>query len=336
MELWSKLLGPSKNGPKLLTLLVSSPRPAGGHSVVAVAFKANSGVIDHKAEVTPLTVRRHTPTYMRERGGASLDLLGKHVAILGCGAVGSVVADVLAAAGVGRLTLVDHDDYSEDNIFRHVLEPLWIDAHKVYGLQSQFERRYPGIQVEAIATIGQVWLKTADLTIFDGIVLALGMPTLERWFSRALRRTKRPLPVVFTWLEALDLGGHSVLTWSDNEGCLDCLYRDDEGQAVLHPRTSFLEPDQQVSRNLTGCTSVFVPFGALQSQRTALMAVEHLLTALGGSTNPSYRYWVGEGTAAAKQGLGTTAWWKAAHATPYSEATLRVFGRPCRYCRGAS
>lgn len=30
LELWSKLLGPSKNGPKRLALLVSIPRPAGG------------------------------------------------------------------------------------------------------------------------------------------------------------------------------------------------------------------------------------------------------------------------------------------------------------------
>ncbi|MBS7690741.1 ThiF family adenylyltransferase [Pseudomonas lalucatii] len=51
--------------------------------------------------------------YMRERGGASLELLGKQVAVLGCGAVGSVVADALAAAGVGKLILVDQDEYSK-------------------------------------------------------------------------------------------------------------------------------------------------------------------------------------------------------------------------------
>lgn len=336
LELWSKLLGPSKNGPKRLTLLVSVPRSAGGRSLVGAVFGANRGLIDHKAEVTPLTVRRHTPTYMRERGGASLDLLGKHVAVLGCGAVGSVVADALAAAGVGRLTLVDHDEYSEDNVFRHVLDPLWIDVPKAYGLQFEFERKYPGIQVAPVATTAQKWLKTADLTSLDGIVLALGMPSVERSFSRALRSSMRPLPVVFTWLEALDLGGHSVLAWSNNEGCLDCLYRDDEGQAALHPRTSFLEPNQHVSRNLTGCASVFVPFGALQARRTGLMAAEHMLTALHGDTKPSYRFWVGEGTAAAKQGLRTTVWWRAARDMSQAEATLRVFGRPCKCCRGAS
>ncbi|MBS7690740.1 hypothetical protein I0E98_10715 [Pseudomonas lalucatii] len=53
LELWSKLVGPSKNGPKILTLLISVPRAAGGRSLVGAVFRANRGVIDTKAEVVP-------------------------------------------------------------------------------------------------------------------------------------------------------------------------------------------------------------------------------------------------------------------------------------------
>lgn len=336
LELWSKLVGPSKNGPKQLALLVSIPRKAGGRSLVGVLFGANRGVVDSRREVFPLTVRRHTPMYMRERGGASLELMSKHVAVLGCGAVGSVVAESLAAAGVGKLTLVDHDEYSEDNVFRHILDPLWIDTPKVHGLQYQLERKFPGIRVTPIPSTAQEWLKNANLAELDGIVLAFGAPSLERAISRLFRSIALSLPVVFTWLEALDLGGHSILTWSNSEGCLDCLYRDDEGLQALHPRTSFLEPNQHVSRNLTGCSSVFVPYGALQARRTALMAAEHMLGAICGESKPSYRFWVGEGVAAAKQGLKTTNWWKSAATTSTDDATVRAFGRPCKKCRGAS
>lgn len=336
LELWSKLVGPSKNSPKQLAILVSVSRKSGGRSLVGAVFGANHGMLDSKAEVIPLTVRRHTPTYMRERGGASLELLGKHVAVLGCGAVGSVVAETLAAAGVGKLTLVDNDDYSEDNVFRHVLDPMWIDAPKVLGLKFELERKYPGLQVTSEASTAQNWLKTGAMANLDGIVLAFGAPTIERAFSRYFQAKLFPKPVVFTWLEALDLGGHSVLTWGNKRGCLDCLYRDDEGQTTLHPRTSFLEPNQHVSKNLTGCSSVFVPYGALQAHRTALIAAEHMLRALDSETEPSYRFWVGNGTAAAQEGLKTTNWWKVASHTSPAEATSRVFGRPCKHCRGLS
>jgi len=333
-SLWDKLVGPSKNGPKRLALLVSVPRAAGGLSLVGAVFGAKAGKLDVTSPVTPLTVRRHTPSYMRERGGASLELLGKHVVVLGCGAVGSVVADSLASAGVGRLSLVDGDSYSEDNVFRHIIDPVFIDFPKVIGLGFELKRRYPGIQVTEVAGWAQEWLKTADFSKIDGVVFAFGLPTLERSFCRAIRaRAKRRLPMIFTWLEPLDLGGHSVACWTEEPGCLDCLYRDDEGQNSLQVRTAFLEPNQAVSKNLTGCSSVFVPYGALQSRRTGLMAAEHLLAALN-SSGPSYRYWVGDGRVGAERGLRTTPWRDTAKSLSFEEATRRVFGRPCKHCRG--
>ena len=338
-ELWKELVGPSKNSPKTLVLLVSVPRQAGGRSLVATVFTAHRGVVDRKKPVTPLTMRRHTPNHMRERGGASLQLLGKHVVVLGAGSLGSVVVDTLAAAGVGKLTVVDPEDYSEDNVFRHVLPPLYIDMGKPIGHKLSLERRYPGLEITAVAKTAQQWLKTANLSKYDGVVLALGAPSLERSFARLFVNRRQDLPVVFTWLEALDLGGHSVLMWTKGDGCLNCLYRDDEGQPSLASRTAFLKPDQAVTRNLTGCAGAFVPYGALQARRTGLLAAEHILSAVtavaaGDPTrSPSYRFWVGEGKAAAEHGLRITAWFQAARTTSETEATRQVFGLACKHCR---
>jgi hypothetical protein len=331
--LWSEFIGISRNKSKRLALLVSMPRAAGGVSLVGLVFYAHRGVVDATGEVVPITVRRHTATYMRERGGATIESMGKHIAILGCGAVGSFVADTLACSGVGKLTLVDHDDYSEDNVFRHVLSPMYIDSRKTVGLKVQLEDRYPGLEVNCVTSTAQEWDDGASLSEFDGIVVAFGAPSVERSYSRRFRLESSNLPVVFTWLEPLDLGGHSVLMWSGQEGCLDCLYRDDEGQPTLSPRNAFLEPNQPISKNLTGCASTFVPFGAIQARRTGLLAAEHMLDALAGEDKASYRFWVGAGKVAAEEGLRTTNWWRVARKTPADESTALVFGRPCARCR---
>ncbi len=339
LKLWDQLVGPSKNSRKRLALLVSVPRQAGGRSLVGAAFGAYRGVVDRDVPVIPLTMRRHTSNHMRERGGAPLDLLDKHVVVMGAGAVGCVVIDALAAAGVGKLTVIDNDEYSEDNVFRHLLEPLYIDIDKPVGLKLAVERRYPGLGITPVCATAQRWLKTADLSKYDGIVLAFGAPTIERSFSRVLKGGQFNLPVIFAWLEALDLGGHSVLMWTNGEGCLECIYRDDEGQPSLASRTSFLEPNQPVTRNLTGCAGAFVPFGPIQARRTGLMAAEHLLaamTAAAGSVRaPSYRFWVGDGQVAARHGLRTTPWFETARTTLPEDATRQVFGRACRHCRVA-
>ena len=48
-------------------------------------------------------------------------LLASHVAIVGCGALGSFQAEALARAGVGRLTIVDRDFVEPSNLQRQWL-----------------------------------------------------------------------------------------------------------------------------------------------------------------------------------------------------------------------
>lgn len=334
-ELWDSVVGPSNNGPKCCVLLVSVLRPAGGRSLVGASFTVYKGKLERRVTVVPLTARRQTALHMRERGGASLELLNKHVTVLGCGAVGSVVADTLAAAGVGKLTLVDADEYSEDNVFRHVLSPIYIGFPKTLGLKHELQTKYPGLTVESEAVTAQQWFNGTNLENTDGVVIAFGAPSIERTFARAFRKRNCQLPMVFTWLEALDLGGHSVLMWTGKPGCLDCLYRDEEGSSSLHPRTSFLEPNQHVTRNLTGCASVFVPYGALQSRKTGLMAAEQILSALVGTApERAYRYWVGDGIQAHEHGFRMTPWWNMASTKAPFDVTARAFGPPCKRCRG--
>lgn len=335
--LWQRLVASSpKTRNKVVALLVSVPRAASGRSLIGIAFSVRAGKVEVRVSVTPIVMFRHTATYMRERGGASSSVAGKHVVVIGCGSVGSEVADALATSGVGRLTLVDLEALSEDNVFRHVLGRYWITQAKTHGVSQELMAKYPGVEVTSIVAGAQTWLAEKRLKGVDGIVFALGLPTLERALARRLRLSGLSIPVVHTWLEPLDLGGHSVLLSTAGEGCLECVYRDDEGASALVPQTAFLAPGQQVSKNITGCASIFVPYGAIQSRRTALLAAEQMLAALTKQNAPLYEFWVGSGEAARAHGLRTTTWWERAKSTSTEAATRQVFGHPCRHCRGMS
>ncbi len=48
-------------------------------------------------------------------------LLGSHAAIVGCGALGTVVAELLVRAGIGRVTLIDRDIVEWTNLQRQTL-----------------------------------------------------------------------------------------------------------------------------------------------------------------------------------------------------------------------
>jgi hypothetical protein len=335
--LWHRLSSSSaKTKSRLVALLLSVPRAAGGRSLIGMSFSVRGGKVETHRGATPIAMFRHTATYMRQRGGASTALGSRHVAVIGCGSVGSEVADALATSGVGFLTLVDPEALSEDNVFRHVLGRTHVTQAKVYGLKDELMAKYPGLQVLPIANGARTWLAQSDLKNVDGIVFALGMPTLERDLAKHLRESGRDVPLVHTWLEPLDLGGHSVLVRSAGEGCLECIFRDDEGVSTLVPQTAFLAPGQKVSRSLTGCASFFVPYGAIQSRRTALLAAEQMLSALTKPCQPRYDFWAGTGEAANDNSLKTTPWWHRAKSTSAEAATRQLFGRSCRNCRGKS
>lgn len=66
--------------------------------------------------------RYHRQTLLPDIGEAGQARLGDaHAVVIGCGALGCTAADLLARAGVGRLTLIDRDLVEETNLQRQIL-----------------------------------------------------------------------------------------------------------------------------------------------------------------------------------------------------------------------
>jgi molybdopterin/thiamine biosynthesis adenylyltransferase len=72
---------------------------------------------------TPVDIERFARhIVLREIGGAGQQALGQaHIAIVGAGGLGAPAALYLAAAGIGRITLIDPDTVSLDNLQRQIL-----------------------------------------------------------------------------------------------------------------------------------------------------------------------------------------------------------------------
>lgn len=74
--------------------------------------------------------------------GATASLRQKHVAVFGLGGVGSYLVEALARMGVGRLTLVDRDEYTISNCNR-----------QLYALPSTVGRAKVDVAKERVALI---------------------------------------------------------------------------------------------------------------------------------------------------------------------------------------
>jgi ubiquitin-like modifier-activating enzyme 5 len=97
--------------------------------------------------VAPLTGR-----YDRLRRFEHADfrkLAAKRVAVVGCGGLGALAAEILARAGVGELALFDYDTVEEANLNRLVYRTSQIGTPKVKALAAHLREANPDADVTA-------------------------------------------------------------------------------------------------------------------------------------------------------------------------------------------
>lgn len=79
-------------------------------------------------------------------------LLQGHALVIGAGGLGSPAAMYLASAGVGRITLVDHDSVDLTNLQRQIMHTTArVGQPKVESGRVALEQINPGVQVQALA-----------------------------------------------------------------------------------------------------------------------------------------------------------------------------------------
>jgi molybdopterin/thiamine biosynthesis adenylyltransferase len=81
-------------------------------------------------------------------GTQSAALATKRVSIVGCGAIGGYVADLLLRAGVRRLTLIDPDVLRPGNCVRHIAGVEWVGAAKVVAVHGTLAKT--GLPVDRV------------------------------------------------------------------------------------------------------------------------------------------------------------------------------------------
>jgi hypothetical protein len=69
------------------------------------------------------------------------ELHGRRVAVVGIGALGSFIADMLTRSGVGHLTLVDDDVVMPGNVVRHLVGPDTVGLSKVDAVKRHIAER---------------------------------------------------------------------------------------------------------------------------------------------------------------------------------------------------
>jgi adenylyltransferase/sulfurtransferase len=149
-------------------------------------------------------------------------LLASRALVVGCGALGSVIANTLARAGVGKLRLVDRDFLELNNLQRQVLydeDDVTAGLPKAIAAKNRLERINSTIEIDAVvADVDHTNIKR----LLDGVdCLIDGTDNFETRFLLNDGAVKSGIPWVYGG--CIGAEGQSLTILPDQTPCLRCL-----------------------------------------------------------------------------------------------------------------
>ncbi len=294
-----------------------------GHILFGFRIKFNNSRYlkigcNQMCRVENVFVERIDFEYLTMRGGAMSELKDKRVLLLGCGSIGGYIANNLCQAGIMNIDILDNDLFKTENVHRHWLGFDSISPKK-YGykadlVKEKLEVMYPYADIDPLNYIDRSAQKFISdekrLGQYDLIISALGEPTINLEINRILNDYNLDVPFVCCFNEPYGVGGHVISINIDNKSCLQCLYTDVISSDLVQFRGSFVAPEQNFKKNLSGCSGAFVPYSCLDSQQTALMAARQSIGILNGTyINNSVSSWIGASGELLGQGFYLSEWY---------------------------
>jgi hypothetical protein len=251
-------------------------------AVVAKSWAAKVGIL--RLEPIPADPKSWLT---RNLSDSNVGLAGKRVLLLGCGAIGGHLADLLAKSGAGflggRLMLSDPDWLSVGNIGRHVLGFGDLERKKTKAVLEQMEERYPRIDV---VEVSDQQIIPAGMKGVDLVIDATGNQGLSFYLNELKVSGECPAPIVFAWVAGAGCGAQAYLFAAEKDACLNCL---DYG--VAGGNSSVMRQGYELTlKNAAGsCGDWLVPFSASAAIHAAALAVDLAVGWAKGKPNPRLR-----------------------------------------------
>ncbi|WP_315760557.1 HesA/MoeB/ThiF family protein [Sphingomonas sp. Y38-1Y] len=159
-------------------------------------------------------------------GGGQARLLSAHVVVIGAGGIGSPAIQYLAAAGVGRLTIVDDDHVELSNLQRQTLfDPADLGAPKAERAAATAMRLNPDVVAEARTT--RIDLANAAALITGADVVLDGCDNFATRLAVASAALDTRIPLVSAAVTQFDGQLAIYRGWEPDKPCYACVVGDD-------------------------------------------------------------------------------------------------------------
>lgn len=290
-------------------VLFTFRQPNGNNALFGVKFSnyKSSGFPvlsdDFEGKITPVHVIRLDKDYLFRRGSIGRPTFDKKGLIIGGGSVGGFISEELIRSGFLDLTIVDADNLSGDNCYRHLTGFSYMGKNKAEALKKKLESYFPHCNINGIAEpiedlISKNKIKFSD---YDFIVVATGNVTINVYLNELLKKEHNKIPVFYSWNDPYGIGGHCLVVAAEKPGCYNCLYSNED----FYNTASFAAPKQSKSflKAISGCGSIYTPYGSIDSMQTCLVTVRKIIEVINHHGNSAVYSWKGDPEIFIKEGF---------------------------------
>lgn len=234
-----------------------------------------------------LSIQEVGSRFVHNRNLSFRDLFNKRVTIIGCGAIGSFVAQSMVRLGagtgsIGVLKLIDPDVLAPENLGRHLLGYPALLQPKAEALKEELKRQFPHSKVDALT-------KSAfdDPALFGAelIIDATGEEAVSEYLNELSLVRKSRVPVLHVWIRG---NGEAVQAlWNEKKGlaCYRCLLVPDSNQ---HRKERLPLLKKEPERRTMGCRA-FTPYAVSAPMQAAALATDMVCGWLQGNPSPTFR-----------------------------------------------
>ncbi|MFN4351676.1 MAG: ThiF family adenylyltransferase [Hylemonella sp.] len=252
------------------------------HRIAAIKSKKPSVYRQHlhgkggERGLIRLVIGEIGPEFVHSRNLSFPDLRGKRIQVVGCGAIGSHVAEGLvrlgAGSGGGRLTLIDPELLMPENLGRHALGYPSLFKAKSVGLQEDLRRQFPLADIEAVVKKAE---QVSSLYRGDLVVDATGEEALSELLNARRLDSGSPTPLLHAWIIGNGEGVQGLWAEGRKFACYRCcllLPQQDRSRAERYP---VLEKGAAPQRRMLGCQA-FTPYAVGAPMAAAALAMEFI------------------------------------------------------------
>ena len=219
-------------------------------------------------------------------------LIGRRIALIGCGTIGSHLAKFLVQNGAGgedgTLLLIDNQTLEPGNIGRHYLGTTSIGENKVDALKHDLLQCFPEANIRSMTTDAVCFL--ASLAGYDLVVDATGEEALSmsinHHFVACRHKSKETPDIIHVRLFGNGAAAQALLVDGSGFACFKCLKPDHGRDWRFNPLKSGVVATQTIA----ACGDAqYVAYGVTASAMAAALALQLVLDWNSGSPAPRMR-----------------------------------------------